>query len=53
MGSRVNVETDFTKGWAPGLQPVSGPLDRSAFVADDTGDFFAIAVDATVNRAGN
>ena len=46
MCGRVTMETDFTKGLVPDLQPVSAPLDRSDFVADYTADSFAIAVDA-------
>ncbi|MBC6609074.1 RibD family protein [Hymenobacter sp. BT188] len=46
MCGRVTMETDFTKGRAPDLQPVSAPLDRADFVADYTGGSFAIAVDA-------
>ena len=46
MCGRVTMEKDFTKGFAPNLQPGSHPLDRQDFVADYTATSFAIAVDA-------
>lgn len=46
MCGRVTMEKDFTKGLAPDLQPVTGPVDRTDFVADYTSTSFAIAVDA-------
>ena len=46
MCGRVTMEKDFTKGLAPDLQAVTGPIDRTDFVADYTADSFAIAVDA-------
>jgi 2,5-diamino-6-(ribosylamino)-4(3H)-pyrimidinone 5'-phosphate reductase len=46
MCGRVTMEKDFTKGLAPALQPITGPLDRTDFVANHTSTSFAIAVDA-------
>ena len=46
MCGRVTMETDFTKGLSPDLQPVNAPLDRADFVAEYSGKSFAIAVDA-------
>ena len=46
MCGRVTMEKDFTKGLAPDLRPVTGPIERIDFVADYTSTSFAIAVDA-------
>lgn len=46
MCGRVTMEKDFTKGLAPDLQPVTAAISRTDFVANYTGESFAIAVDA-------
>jgi len=43
---RVTMETDFTDGLLPDLEPGTAPPDRHDFVADTGAASFAIAIDA-------
>lgn len=42
----VTMETDFTDGLLPDIQPGTAPPDRHDFVADTAATSFAIAIDA-------